>query len=231
MFEEIFHRKKLIPQKLLDFGFTKGADEKSFTYETEIMQGEFLLLICIEARESQKPLFSIETRVTEKSTGEEYILYKTRATGSFVGEVRSAIEGVLREVAEKCAVMSVFAFPQTERVIDYVRQKYGDELEFLWEKFDDNAIFRRKDSQKWYGAVLTTSRKKLGLKTDELVEIIDLRISPEKMESLLKNGAYYPGWHMNKKHWFSVILDGSVSDEELFARIDESYALAGKNKK
>jgi predicted DNA-binding protein (MmcQ/YjbR family) len=48
------------------------------------------------------------------------------------------------------------------------------------------------------------------------------------MDDLLKSPGYLPGYHMNKKHWFSVILDGSVSNDELFSRIDESYTLAKK---
>lgn len=38
-----------------------------------------------------------------------------------------------------------------------------------------------------------------------------------------------PGYHMNKKHWNTVILDGSVPDKEVFSWIDHSYKLvAGK---
>ncbi|MGN1104647.1 MAG: MmcQ/YjbR family DNA-binding protein, partial [Candidatus Coproplasma sp.] len=39
---------------------------------------------------------------------------------------------------------------------------------------------------------------------------------------------YYPGWHMNKKSWYTLVLDGSVSDDEITERIKESYALAKK---
>ena len=37
--------------------------------------------------------------------------------------------------------------------------------------------------------------------------------------------AITPGYHMNKKHWNTVTLDGSVPDDELEKMIDESYAL------
>ena len=39
-----------------------------------------------------------------------------------------------------------------------------------------------------------------------------------------------PAYHMNKKHWISVILDGSVPDDDIKGMIDMSYALCGKNK-
>ena len=40
--------------------------------------------------------------------------------------------------------------------------------------------------------------------------------------------AIKPGYHMNKKHWNTVTLDGSVPDEELMLMIDESYTLVVK---
>lgn len=37
--------------------------------------------------------------------------------------------------------------------------------------------------------------------------------------------AVVPAYHMNKLHWISVILDGSMRDEEIFHLIDDSYRL------
>lgn len=34
-----------------------------------------------------------------------------------------------------------------------------------------------------------------------------------------------PAYHMNKRHWISIILDGSMSEEQVFQLIAESYAL------
>jgi predicted DNA-binding protein (MmcQ/YjbR family) len=40
-----------------------------------------------------------------------------------------------------------------------------------------------------------------------------------------------PGWHMNKKHWNTVVVDGSVSDKQLREWIDHSYKLVAPKKK
>ncbi len=80
----------------------------------------------------------------------------------------------------------MFKDSQALRVIDFVFGTYGDELEYLWKKFPDNAVWRRKDTKKWYGAILTVSKNKLGLDSNEQIEIIDLRIAPEQMSDLLK---------------------------------------------
>ena len=37
--------------------------------------------------------------------------------------------------------------------------------------------------------------------------------------------AVIPAYHMNKKHWISIILDGSMTDEEVGRLIGDSYAL------
>lgn len=56
---------------------------------------------------------------------------------------------ILELIANKCFENDVFQSDYAHKVIRYVRQTYGDELEFLWERFPDNAIFRRKDTGKW----------------------------------------------------------------------------------
>ena len=33
---------------------------------------------------------------------------------------------------------------------------------------------------------------------------------------------------MNKQHWFTIVLDGSVDTEEIFSLIDDSYILAAQ---
>ena len=37
-----------------------------------------------------------------------------------------------------------------------------------------------------------------------------------------------PGYHMNKRHWISVILDDSMADADVLALIEDSYALTPK---
>lgn len=40
-----------------------------------------------------------------------------------------------------------------------------------------------------------------------------------------------PAYHMNKKHWISIILDGSMTDEEIGRLIGDSYALTAPKKR
>lgn len=220
MFENIFKRKKLNRNKLKQYGFK--YDGEFYSFQQEIMNSSFTLYITIG--ENEIP----DTKLIEKETNDEYVLYKTNAQGTFVGHIRAEIENVLNQIADTCYETAVFKTRQAQMLIEFVRKTYGDELEFLWTKFPDNAIWRRKDNKKWYGAILTVQRKKLGLDSDEVVEIIDLRLQPELMQELISIKNYYPGWHMNKKSWYTMILDDSIPDKELCQRVLESYELAKK---
>lgn len=220
MFDELIKKKKPVIENLISYGFVASGD--CFHYSKEICNGEFLLTIQID----QNGCF--DTVLIEKESGEVYILYKTNATGTYVGEIRSTIEQVLNDIVQKCYETEIFETAQAQMIIKYVRETYGDELEFLWTKFPNNAVWRRKDNKKWYGAMLTVSGKKIGLKSDKIEEIIDLRMFPEESATVLSREHYYPGWHMNKKSWYTLVLDGSITDDELKKRVRESFDLAGK---
>ena len=59
--------------------------------------------------------------------------------------------------------------------------------------------------------------------------LVNLKCDPQK--SLLHQAIYRsiePGYHMNKKHWYTILLDDSVPLEEICRRIDRSYLLAVK---
>lgn len=220
MFEEYFKRKKRNIEKMRAYGFINRHGRE--IYETNILNGAFRLTVLLEADGS------IDTNLIEAENGEPYVLYKTDASGVYIGEIRAAVAAALQAIADNCYEPGVFQSKQAAMVIEYVRERYGDELEFLWEKFSDNAVWRRKDNRKWYGALLTVAGRKIGLDTDKIVEIIDLRMKAEDRDKILAQEHYYPGWHMNKKSWYTLVLDAGIADEEIKLRIAESYLLAKK---
>lgn len=136
------------------------------------------------------------------------------------------INRILKRKKVNFSKLLPFGFKKNGNLYTY----YCDELEFLWQKFPDNAVWRRKDNKKWYGALLTVSKEKLGLPSKETTEIIDLRLEPDKIASQIDRVRYFPGWHMNKKSWYTIILDGSVETAEICSRIHNSFLLAQKSK-
>lgn len=221
MFEKIFSNKAFDYERVRAYGFEVQGGNR--VYSRAVCGGQMRLTVTIDERGE------VSTEVTDLETQEPYTLYMVEsAVGGFVGGVRSECERVLTDIADKCCFRRVFTSNGAIGLIEYAREKYGDELEFLWKKFDDNAVWRRKDNGKWYGLILKVSARKLGLDSDEVIEITDIRAKPETIESIIDGEKYFHAYHMNKVHWLTMRLDGSVSVEELCHRLDESYALAKK---
>ena len=168
----------------------------------------------------------VKTQTVETDSGELYTLHLTDSDGTFVGKVREEYNNLLQKIAQNCFENTVFKFKNTYKVIDYIKNKYGDDVEYLWEKFPDNAVARRKDNSKWYLAILTVGKNRLGFDSDESVEVIDLRADKDALPELIKQDNIFPGYHMNKKHWISILLDGSADINEIYRYIDQSYILA-----
>lgn len=219
--KSIFDKKTVNYEKLTTYGFSKKAD--IYSYRAELSESGFTMTVNITQQGE------ITAIVIDPAFNEPYTLHLSdSAVGSFVGSVKTEYEQVLSDIADKCFEPDVFKSEQTKAVISYLRDTYGDELEFLWKKFDDNAVVRRKDNKKWYAALLTVSRRKLSIDSDEIIEILDLRMKPEDIEIIVDKKKYFPGYHMNKKHWITICLDGTLSIEEICNKIDESYKLALK---
>lgn len=219
--ESIFKRRKPNCEKLRAYGFEKTS--AGYFYTAEIMRGQFVLKISVRDND-------VDTETIDSATDDPYTLFLTDgASGSFVGAVRAEYESVLQDIAEKCFDKCVFQSAYAQKIIEYVRDTYGDALEFLWEKFSDNAVWRRKDNGKWYGVMLTVAKNKLGLPFEEKTEILDVRARPETIEAIVDNRTVFGGYHMNKRHWLTVCLDGSVPLREIEKMIDISYGLAKRS--
>lgn len=213
--------KKIDMKKLASFGFTKTSE--GYTYSLPLLGGQMKMTALVS------PDGRIFAEVTDTAGGDEYVLHLVPgAAGSFVGQVKIEYEAALEKIFSACFEPDVFKSEYSKKIIAYVREKYGDELEFLWTKFPNNAIWRRKDTKKWYAALLTVSGKKIGLDSEELLEILDLRTPPEGIGELIDNKKYFPGYHMNKANWITICLDGSVPFEEMCARLDISYDITIK---
>jgi predicted DNA-binding protein (MmcQ/YjbR family) len=216
----IFTNRKPDADKLRAFGFTQ--QQNIFTYQAPLVDG---LSITVTVQDD-----SVTSTVTDDETGEPYTLYLTAAnTGAFVAQVRAAVADCLQQIADACftaPAQSVFTQTQTVTIIAAVAEKYGDDPEFLWQKFPGNAVFRRPDTHKWYAAILKVQATKLGRSGSDELEVLDMRADPDELVTLVDGQRYLPGYHMNKKHWYTIVLDGQVATAELLTRIEASYALA-----
>lgn len=169
----------------------------------------------------------ITSRLFDLLNGDEYILVDIQdSTGEFVRKVREEYENELKNIIEKCTIPNVFKSEQAKEVIKYVKDIYNDDLEYLWKKFPENAVWRNKKNKKWYGASLIISERKFELDSDKIIDIIDLRYPKYKIKEIINNKKIFAGYHMNKDNWITIKLDGSVKIEKIFELIDKSYNLS-----
>lgn len=112
-----------------------------------------------------------------------------------------------------------------EEIFAHVKAAFCTEPDYPWPQYPRYAVLRHRQGRKWYGLILDVPRSRLGLDGEGQAEIINLR--SDCVLDLLIDGTpgILPAYHMNKKNWISVILDGGITHEALYRLIDESHAL------
>ena len=120
-----------------------------------------------------------------------------------------------------------------ESVFDYIGRKYKVLPEYPWRRYNGSAVFRHEDNKKWFALVMDVPGDKVGVPNAGFVDVINLKVDDLFFRDMIihENGIM-PAYHMNKLHWISVLLDGTVPDETVFNLIDMSwFATASKVKK
>ena len=111
-----------------------------------------------------------------------------------------------------------------EEIFEYVKKQYGTIPEYLWSSSPDIAVLRHQNG-KWYAVIMNVERSKLGLDGDDTVEIIDVKCDPEMTGMIIQTYGFLPGYHMNKQHWITILLDGIVGESKILDFLDMSYDL------
>ncbi|MDE6232937.1 MAG: MmcQ/YjbR family DNA-binding protein [Lachnospiraceae bacterium] len=110
-------------------------------------------------------------------------------------------------------------------ILKYAEENYNTISEHLWAKSPNNEILRHKHNQKWYAIIMDVPKYKVGLDGDDIIDILNVKCEPDMVLSLCEQKGFYKAYHMNKKHWLTIILDGTISDNEIYNLIDLSYEL------
>ena len=112
-----------------------------------------------------------------------------------------------------------------EEVNSYVREEYDIAPSYLWKRYPDDYTFRHKATNKWFGLIMTIDKRRLGIDGDGFIDILNVKADPDFISMVSQCRGYYPGYHMNKQHWLTVCLDGTVADEQVIELIDTSYEI------
>ena len=171
---------------------------------------------------------SFEVNVFDADTDEEYLPFNVldNITG-FVTGIREQVEDLVQEIKEKCLLNSNMKL----RLMEYCERKFGTEPEAPWEDSPDAYTFKTAKRNKWYALFMTIPYKSLGLVAKETLDVVNIKLPPEKVLDLIDRVHFYPAYHMNKKHWITIVLNKEVDEPLVQQLLEESYGLVEKLKK
>ena len=215
---EIFKAYQFNSKKAKEYGFIEN--QGVWTYSSTILQGDFLMMVTVEDGD-------LSFQVYDPETGDLYPqVHMESMRGTFVGSVREACLEVLYSIRKACFEVEEFLCPQTKRIMAFVQEKYGNQLEYLWEKSSDTTVLRHEDNQKWYAILMRISWDRLDKGREGLVEAVNIK--HDQVADLLSQNGIYPAFHMNKRYWISLPLDDTLTDEMVLELFERSWFLTSK---
>ena len=215
---EIFKAYQFNSKKAKEYGFIEN--QGVWTFSSTILQGDFLMIVTVEDG-------VLALQVYDQETDDLYPqVHMESMRGTFVGTVRKACLEVLYGIRKACFEVEEFLCPQTKRIMALVQEKYGNQLEYLWEKSPDTAVLRHEDNQKWYAILMRIPWDRLDKGREGLVEAVNLK--HDQVADLLSQMGIYPAFHMNKRYWISIPLDDTLTDEKVLELFERSWFLTSK---
>ena len=201
-------------EKLLQYGFREEAEK--LIYRKEILDSSFFIEIVFVNSQLLIEVYDIEF-------DEIYSLYSVdSAVGETVQNIREHVEKLLSSIlglADKSGKIS-------SEIINYCNNKYGRNHVNPFKKHPDILAFVN-EKNKWYALMSNVDYSKLNKNIDitTKVKILNVKYPTDKILEIIDNKNIFPAYHMNKKHWISIVLDKNIKLETIKELIDISYSL------
>lgn len=216
-YNEIFDKNIFNSKLAIAYGFSKVGDY--YILQSDIDMENFNVIIKIGKD-------SFEANVIELPFNEEYILFNVSdSKGKFVSKIRKNVNELIDDIVKNCFK----SLDYRKILLDYVKEKYGTIPEEPWED-NNHATIKTSNSKKWYGIFMSIPYKTLGLERNGKIDVLNVKLNPELIESLIDKKHFFPAYHMNKKYWISIVLDSDVDLNLVKSLIDESFRLVEKVK-
>ena len=214
-YNEIFDKNIFNSKLAIAYGFSKTGDY--YILQSDIDMENFNVIVKIGK-------YSFEVNVIELPFNEEYILFNVLdSKGKFVSQIRKKVNELIEDIVKSCFT----SLDYRKILLNYVREKYGTIPEEPWED-NNHATIKTSNSKKWYGIFMSIPYKTLGLDKSGKIDVLNVKLNPELIQSLIDKKHFFPAYHMNKKHWISIVLDSDVDLNLVKSLIDESFNLVEK---
>lgn len=200
---------------LKPYGFCESRN--GYTYQQECNKTLYLKIEINDQR--------FRVNVYDKELNEEYIPFQlSSASGNFVTEIRKKVGIVVQDIIETCMT----PIGLRNEIFSHMKEAYQVEPEYPWDNQPTYAVFKIPESKKWFALMMRIPYRYLGMKKEGVIDVINLKVRPETIESLIDHESFFPAYHMNKKYWITVMLNQRVSFEKVINLIEESYLLVKK---
>lgn len=220
LIEEIFLSQYILAEnKLIDFGFIK--DNNNYFYNVNL-NNNLKLKIIIKDK-------IIDAKVIDQDFNDDNeINLDIIKSSNFIINIKEICKEILLNIRENCYVKRNFISEQGNRIAILIEKQYNSKPEFLWKKWPTYGIFRNNTNDKWFAIIMNINKNKLVKDCNEIIEIINLKIEKQFIDSLkIKN--VFPSYHMNKKSWISIILDDTLDDKTIMNLVSISYNTVAEN--
>jgi predicted DNA-binding protein (MmcQ/YjbR family) len=111
-----------------------------------------------------------------------------------------------------------------EKILGFVKKKYKITGDRPWAKYPDYIVLRHANNRKWFGLIMNIPYVKLGINKPGNVDVLNIKKDNVVIGSFLQAGIL-PAYHMNKASWVSVLLDGSVPEQDIEFLLNVSFEL------
>ena len=99
-----------------------------------------------------------------------------------------------------------------QEFLKYCLNTYCTSPDYPFDDWMESAVLRHADNKKWFAIVLRVSRLKFGFNSDDVIDVVNLKLPTEMFGSFGAADGVYPAYHMNKLHWISVLLPDASDD-------------------
>ena len=99
-----------------------------------------------------------------------------------------------------------------QQFFSYCLSTYSTAPDYPFDEDFETAVLRHADNRKWYALVMRVSRHKFGFESDEVIDVMNLKLPTEMFGSFGASDGVYPAYHVNKLHWVSVLLPDASDD-------------------
>lgn len=207
--ENIFDNYEININKLLEYGFVKNNDKYVFCFD---INDDFYCKVFIDK--------SLNTEVYDKIDYTIYQPYDIRGyNGEFINYIRNLVEDKVNEIIQKCFIK----INLSKEIMEYIEKTFSPLIEHPWEEKPNYITFKKKG--KWFCLIMDIEYRNLGIEKDGKIFVMNIKLNPDKIISLIDNKIFFRAYHMNKKYWITVLLNKDMDIELIKQLIKESYDL------